>query len=69
MVSSKYLSNFSRVLEMPLIIFEINVILTWSSNCFITDAPVDNQVATFAITFVPIVTLLIQNSKLLQQLK
>ena len=33
MVPLKYLSNFRRTLEMPLINCEISLILTWSSNC------------------------------------
>ena len=32
MVPLKYLSNFWRTLEMPLINCEINLILTWSTN-------------------------------------
>ena len=33
MVPLKYLSNFRRTLEMPLIKCEVNLILTWSSSC------------------------------------
>ena len=33
MVPSKYLSNFWRTLEIPLINCEVNLILTWSSTC------------------------------------
>ena len=74
MVPPKYLSNFWRILEMPLINCEINLILTWSTNCVITSTNVANQNATFEITdtklYVPVVTLSTQdNSKLLQQLK
>ena len=43
MVPLKYLSNFWRTLELPLIDCEINLILTWSANCFIIDAPIANQ--------------------------
>ena len=32
MVSLKYLNNFWRTLEMPLINCEINIISTWSNN-------------------------------------
>ena len=69
----KYLSNFWRTLEMPLINCEINLLLTWSLNCVIFNAAA-NQVTTFAITdtkcYVPVVTLSTQdNAKLLQQLK
>ena len=37
-VPLKYLSNFWRTLEIPLINCEINVILTWSSTCVITNS-------------------------------
>ena len=33
MVPLKYLSNFWKTFEMPLINCEINLILTWSANC------------------------------------
>ena len=56
---------------MPLINCEVNLILTWSSTCVITDS---TAVGKFAITdtklYVPVVTFSTQdNSKLLQQLK
>ena len=35
-VPLKYLSNFWRTLNMPLINCEINLILTWSENCVLT---------------------------------
>ena len=59
---------------MPFINCEINLILTWSTNCVIVSTNVANQNATFEITdtklYVPVVTLSTQgNSKLLQQLK
>ena len=71
MVLLKYLRNFWRTLEMPLINCEVNLILTWSSNCVITDSV---GAGTFAITdtklYVPLVTLSTQkNTKFLQQLK
>ena len=74
MVPLKYLSNFWRTLEMPLINCEINLILAWSANCVIVSTDIANQNATFAITntrfFVPVVPLSTQeNAKLLQQLK
>ena len=74
MVPLKHLSNFWRPLEMPLINFEIKLILTWSINCVISSTNVANQNATFAITdtklYVPVVTSSTQdNAKLLQQLK
>ena len=46
-VPLKYLRNFWRTLEMPLTNCEINLIVTWSANCFIIDDPVDNQIPTF----------------------
>ena len=49
-VPLKYLSNFWRTLEMPLINCEISFILTWSSNCAVVSTNVTNQNATFAIT-------------------
>ena len=36
----KYLRNFWRALEMPLINCEVNFILTWPSTCVITNAAV-----------------------------
>ena len=74
MVPLKYLSNFWRTLEMPLINCEVNLILTWSSTCVLVATGVLNQTATFTITdtklYVPVVTLLTQeNTKFLQQLK
>ena len=73
-VPLKYLSNFWRTLEMPLINCELNLILTWSSTCARVSTNIPNQSATFAITdtklYVPVVTLSTQeNTKFLQQLK
>ena len=72
MVPLKYLSNFWRTLEMPLINCEVNLILTWSADCVIIYTDVANQIPTFAITetnlYVPVVTLSTQdNAKLLTQ--
>ena len=36
-VPLKHLSNFWRTLEMPLINGKVNLILTWSSSCVITN--------------------------------
>ena len=71
MVPVKYLINFWRNLEILLINYEVNLILTWSSAYVITNS---TGLRTFAITdaklYVPVVTLSTQdNSKLLQQLK
>ena len=70
-VPLKYLSNFWRTLEMPLINCEVNLILTWSKDCVITNSTGEGK---FAITetklYVPVVTLSTKyNEKLLQQLK
>ena len=56
---------------MPLINCEVNLILTWSKDCVITNSTGEGK---FAITdtklYVPVVTLSTQdNAKLLQQLK
>ena len=74
MVPLKYLSNFWRTLEMPLINCEVNLILTWSSTCALVATGIANQNVTFAITntkrYVSVVTLSTQeNTKFLQQLK
>ena len=64
-VPLKYLSNFWRSLEMPLITCKVELSLKWHERCSLT-AP---TTATFTITdakrYVPIVTLTIEdNSKL-----
>ena len=74
MVPLKYLSNFWRTLEMPLINCEVNLILTWSSTCVLIATGVPNQAAIFEITdtrlYVPVLTLSTQeNTKFFQQLK
>ena len=70
-VQLKYLSNFWRTLEMPLINCDVNLILTWSKDCVISSATGKTK---FKITdtklYVPLVTFSTQdNAKLLQQLK
>ena len=70
-VPLKYLSNFWRTLEMPLINCEVNLELTWSKDCVITNSTGEEK---FEINetklYVPVVTLSTQgNGKLLQQLK
>ena len=69
-VPLKYLSNFWRTLEMALINCEVNLLLTWSKDCVITNS---TDAGKFAITetklYVPVVTLSTQdNARLLQQL-
>ena len=46
MVPLKYLCNFWRALEMPLINCEFNLILTWSSTCVLISTGSANQAAT-----------------------
>ena len=71
----KYLSNFWRNLDIPLINFEVEIIRTWSKNCVLADMTVDADVdpaiaapssATFKITdiklYVRVVTLSKQNN-------
>ena len=74
MVPLKYLSNFWRTLEMPLIKCKVNLILLWPTDCVIMYTNVANQIPTFAITeaklYAPVVTLSTQdNGKFLTQLK
>ena len=70
-VPLKYLSNFGKTFEMPLINCEVNLILMWSLTCLINNS---TGVGRFAITdtkhYVPVVSLSTQdNTKLLYQLK
>ena len=73
----KYLSNFWRSLNIPLINCEVEIILTWSKNCVLADMTVANNPPTgleFQIKdtklYVPVVTLSKENDiKLLEQLK
>ena len=70
-VQFTYLSNIWRTLEMLLINYKVNFILTWPSTCVITNS---TGAGTFAITntklYIPVLTLSSQdNPKLLQQLK
>ena len=69
--SLKYLSNFWRTTEMPLINCELNLIVRWSSTCVINNSA---GVWRFTIIdtklYVPVVFLSTQdNAKLPQQLK
>ena len=38
-VLSKYLSNFWKTLDIPLINYKLSLTLTWSENCVITIKP------------------------------
>ena len=84
-VPLKYLSNFWRTLDMPLINCEAYLTLTWSETCVLTNKATRNDVpgvdtinnptgATFKIKntklYVPVVTLSAENdNKLLEKLK
>ena len=73
MVPLKYLINFWRTLEIPLINCEVELILTWSARCVIIYTNIAHQNPTFTITdtnlYVPVVILSTQdNAKLLPQL-
>ena len=48
-VPLKYLSNFWRSLEMPLIKYKVELSLKWNENCVVTAAANANKV-TFEIT-------------------
>ena len=74
MIPLKYLSNFWRTLEMPLIKCEITLQLTCSKKGILVAGTEANQVQKFRITdaklYVPVVTLSTQeNIKLLKQLE
>ena len=74
MVPLKYLSNFLRTLEMPLIDCEISLQLIWSKKYFLVAGTAANHKPKFQITdtelYVPVVTLSTQdNIKLLKQLE
>ena len=60
MLLLKYLSNFWKTFEIPILNCEISLLLTWSANCLIMTGAVVNQVPTFTITdmklYVPVVT-------------
>ena len=67
-VPLKYLSNFSRSLEMPLINSKVELSLKWFEKCLLTLS----TTATFKITdaklYVPIVTLSIEDNAKLSKL-
>ena len=74
MVLLKCLRNFRRALKILLMNCEVNLILTWPTNCVIVYTDVANQGAIFSITetkfYAPVVTLSPQdNADLLPQLK
>ena len=67
----KYLSNFWKTLEMPLINCEVSLFLTYSSTYVITNSTSNGDFELKdAKQYVPVITLSIQdNAKLLEQLK
>ena len=74
MVLVKYPGNFLRILEMILINYEINLILTWSVDYALVSAGNTNQSANFWITDKNLYVLATrlstkEKAKLLQQLK
>ena len=74
MVPLKYLSNFWRTLEIPLINCEIALQMTCSKRSTLVAVTASNQLTKFRITdtkiYVPVVTLSTQeNIKLLKQLE
>ena len=74
MVPLKYLINFLRTLEIPLINWDVNLILTWSADCVMIYTDVANQIPTFTITETNLVVLVVtlsteDNAKSLTQLK
>ena len=60
MAPLKYVRNFWRTLEMPLINCEIPLDSNWSKKCVIVATAVANQGAAFSITdtqlYVPVAT-------------
>ena len=77
--TTKYLSNFWRSLEMPLIICKVELLLKWIENCVLTTAPIGANAdatgadsATFKITdakrYVPILTLSAEDKAKLSKL-
>ena len=61
----KYLSNFWRSLEMPLITCKVELSLKWYETCLLTAATTATFTITDAKLYVPIVTLSMEdNSKL-----
>ena len=84
-VPLKYLSNFWRALDIPLINCEVSLTLTWTENCVLTSKAKRNAAlgvnainnptgATFKIKntqlYVPVVTISVEDdNKPLEQLK
>ena len=74
MVQLKYVSDFLRTLEMPLITCEISLQLNWSKKCLLVSGTAANQVPQFKKLikklYVPVTTSSTQdNIKLLRNLE
>ena len=67
MVPLKYLSNFWRTLEMPLISCKINLQLKWSRKCIIIAGTANNENPTLQVNdtkvYVPVVTNQLQKTQ------
>ena len=68
-VPLKYLSNFWRTLEMPLINCEADLILTWSKDYVISSATGETKFTDTKLYIILIILSTQDNRKLLQQLK
>ena len=51
-VPLKYLNNFWRTLEMPLINCEVNLNLTWSKDCVITNSTGEGKLSITVTEFI-----------------
>ena len=67
-VPLKYLSNFWRSLEMPLINCKVELSLKWYERCLLTAATTATFTITDAKLYVPIVTLSIEDHSKLTKL-
>ena len=67
-VPLKYLSNFWRSLEMPLINCKVELSLKWYERCLLTTATTGTFKVTDAKLHVPIVTLSVQDNAKLSKL-
>ena len=67
-VPLKYLSNFWRTLEMPLINCKIHLELNWSKDCIMSTIVATTFKITNTKMYVPIVTLSSKDNKKLEKL-
>ena len=62
-VPLKYVSNFFRALEMPLINYKVHVGLTWRKDCVLSNVAGDTKFQlTYTKLYVPVVTLSAKDS-------